>query len=858
MPKRPLFIHLLVYAFYFLVAIVVTWPLLPNLSSVLTGFVYGDAHEMAHHIWWFKHALQTGQPLFYQPLLAYPNGIEGVTLWANPLQFFPAWALAFVLPLPAAANLTLLLTMALNGWAMWVLSRKLLAVSDQPKAKERIEPQRREGREDNQTLTPVLSTQYSILNTQSSVLSPQSFFPALLAGLVFMLFPTMQGHLAAGHAGLMVQWGLPLYVLMLFRLRETGGWRNILLAALCFVLSAAGHSLQLIYTLAPVTLLFGLTLLLRREWAALRRAVASALIGAVGLGLFLIPVISATLATPAYADEGGTVRYSADLLAVVSPSFFHPLFDELDYNRRVLGINIDEGAAYIGIVAAALGLIGLVKARASRWWLALALVAWVLSLGPLLKIFDQPVSFTVDNYHSFVTLPWALVADLPLLELARTPARFNFTLALAAAALAGYGAAVVWAWLGKVVNVRVGAQHAASLRWVRAILFALLMIAIAFEYQTFFPLPTIPAAVPDEVRALSERDDVRAVFGIPWDNLVAAKYDLYLQTAHQQPLIAGQVSRRTPVNPALLTILETTLDPALLDLAGADVVIVHKAQDDGMLYQRARERLGQPFYENDALALFETPEADAAPQTVTLPTVVDRLEHRADSYVFSPGAGWVTLSASVTADGRELVVLRDNVPAHRWTVDGEMAITVPVPVDAGGYHTISLIVEPPCPLSIPEGLLCRSVVVDTFALEHVTTSLPDAGSFVFERPGTAQPTLRLLHDALPEAAQPGAVLPVWLYWEFIEARAENEIRFVHMIGAEGGAPVAQVDSPLGAQPGGSAWAEQVDLSLPDDLPPGDYNIYAGWYTYPEIANFCVQENGACAANEALIGTVQIK
>ena len=46
-------------------------------------------------------------------------------LWSLPLQSFPAWLFAFVMPLPAAFNLAALLTLALNGWAMFFLVRYL-------------------------------------------------------------------------------------------------------------------------------------------------------------------------------------------------------------------------------------------------------------------------------------------------------------------------------------------------------------------------------------------------------------------------------------------------------------------------------------------------------------------------------------------------------------------------------------------------------------------------------------------------------------------------------------------------------------------------------------------------------------
>lgn len=297
--------HLLVLAFYLAVALVITYPLVAQFSTAFAGFIYGDAYEMAHHIWWFKQALQTGQNPFYQSLLAYPNGIAGVTVWANPLQSFPAWFFAFVLPLPAALNLQILLTLALNGWAAFFLAHYL---------------------------------------TRAAV---KSAAPAVLAGVVFMLYPTMQGHLGVAHATQIVQWGVPLYVYALFRVRERPTLGSLLLAVFCFFVAALGHTLQVIYVLMPITLVYVLALALRREWLALSRTLVAVFLGMVLLGLFLLPVLRDTLATSAYTGESNAVRYSADLLSLVTPSFRHPLFGRLDYTHRVLGVNIDEGAAYV-------------------------------------------------------------------------------------------------------------------------------------------------------------------------------------------------------------------------------------------------------------------------------------------------------------------------------------------------------------------------------------------------------------------------------------------------------------------------------------------------------------------------------
>lgn len=778
--------HLAVFGLFLLVAVGITWPLVTQLDTRIAGFGYSDAYEMTHHIWWFQYALHTGQPLFEQPLMGYPNGIEGVTLWSNPLQFFPAWLFALVVPVAVAYNVTLLLTMALNGWAMFVLARHLTGQAG----------------------------------------------PALLAGVVFLAFPTMQGHLGASHGGLMVQWPVPLYVLALLRLRATPSARGLLATALLFILTAFGHTLQILYVTLPVTALFALTLIIKREWAAFWRVAAACLIGALALGAFLIPVAQATFGTAAYTDAGGAVRYSADLLAAVTPSFLHPLFGRLGYPHRVLGINIDEGYAYVGIVAAVLAVLALVRVRAARWWGLLALGVYVLSLGPLLKLYDQPVRLTIGGNETFLPLPSALFDALPVLNLARTPGRFNFALALALAALAAYGLSVVWPRLGR------------RARWGFT---ALLAALVLFEYQAFWPLPTVSAAVPAEITALREADDVRAVFDVPWDNLVAAKQALFLQTAHQQALIAGHVTRSTPVAPAKLMLLQATLDPALLQNAGADLVIIHREYDpDNTLYDRAEDRLGEALYRDDDYAVFRVPAAEPPTQPALLLTDALTITDKAHSYLWTPEPGWMMFNAALSADDRTAVLRLDGATLGRWQVNGQQSVRVPLPLSAG-YHTLTLSVEPACPQVFSPALRCQTLEIHRLTLgelvEGESAAVGYGGGVVLV--------------AAQVAPASGDHLPVWLWWQFTARRSENDIRFVHMVN-ETGTLVAQVDGTLGVRAPGDALAEVVELALPPDLPDGTYSVYAGWYTYPDAVRFPVLADVPGAQNGyALVGEYRV-
>ncbi len=528
LPRR----HIAVFGFYLVVTLIVTFPGITSLSTRFLGHETGDSIEMARHIWWFGQALRTGQDLFYQPLMAYPDGLSGILLWAHPLQFFPAWLFGLLLPLALAFNLTMLLSLALNGWAMYWLMGHLLKRDDTP---------------------------------------------PLVAGLIFMIFPTVQGHLFAGHTSLMVQWPVPLYIYALLRLIERPARRYFGLAVLFFVASVAGHGIQFIHMQIPLTGVFVLVLLWRREWHNAGRVLRVAVVGSLIMLIFLVPLAIEAVNTPALSDDSGSVTYSLDLLAIVTPSFGNPVFDRmLNYPRQVLGTNLVEGSAYLGIISTSLAGIGLWKWRESRWWLLLAVVAWILALGSLLKVFNSPVLLERGTYQTYVTLPWSAFSDLPLFSLARSPGRFAFALGLALAVMAGYGMAAVTA------------NRQRNRQWLMA---GVLMAGIIFEYQIYWPFPTVPAEVPTPIADIANRDDVRAVFNVPTGNPLATKQAMYLQTAHERPIIGGQMTRQTPVNPAVLNLLEGTLNPGLLDAAGVDFVIVHRQYADEALINPAHEQI---------------------------------------------------------------------------------------------------------------------------------------------------------------------------------------------------------------------------------------------------------------------------
>ena len=518
------------------------------------------------------------------------------------------------------------------------------------------------------------------------------------------------------------------------------------------------------------------------------------------------------------------MEYSADLLSLVTPSPWHPLYGQMAYTGKVLGIDPWERMADGGFIAGTLALLALWRKRDSRPWMLLLLVAWVLSLGPLLKVMDKVVTLNLGDYSSTITLPWLAFAKLPLLNVARTPARFNFTVGFALAILAAYGAVVLWD--------RFSAR--------RRSLFLILAVLIIFDFQSFWPFPTTPGTIPLKIQALAQRDDIRAVMNLPWDHLLAQKDGMYLQTGHHKPLIAGHITRRTPVDPARLTVLEDTLDPALLDLAGVDVLILHKQ----WAWVGDRDRvlaLGQPFYEDDRILALEVPDPTDSPTFHAIYDEAFSVEDQTATYFFAPQSGRFDLSADVSSTDRDINLLLDGELIQQQSDSG--SLDLPIFIAEAGYHTLTWAVEPPCPAHHLDLLACRSVEITDLTLgEFVPLRFYEPVQF--EGLKLVGRTLDTLDNALE----------VRLWWRFDKAVGENTIRFVHVVDQNGEA-IAQRDDSLGQHLAGSAWVETLRF---DDLPPGDYDIYTGWYTYPENLRIAIRSDVVDAPNNRLqLGSVHL-
>lgn len=827
-PASPWITRLLPLVVYTLAALFITWPLARHLDSHAAGAGYADTYTYLRASWAAKEALLHGHSPFTHTLLAYPGGYTSRLLWATPLRWIPGTLLMFVCPPLLAVNLWLIGTLVLNGTAAYWLG---LELSDRHRA------------------------------------------AALLGGLVFMAFPTMQGHLSVGHVEVLAMAGLPLFALSLWRvLYRAAGWRTAAWGSVWLAVASLGIMSQIIYNALPVVALLVLYLLLAdrgrlvrrdlplrdRPWLKLGAMLAG---GGALLMIFVGPLLTpAGRAEVSALDETGRVAYSADLLAFVTPSPFGPL-DRLGlvprYARDVLGTNSAEGAAYVGLAALLLVSAAVVSRRDTRPWLLVALGAMLLSLGPLLKWRDQPVEIRVEQYRSFVTLPWAALQDLPFLESTRTPGRFNGATALAWGALVSMGAGVV---LRRTSRPAVQGGIALGLAAV-----------ILVEYQLFWPYPSFSAAQPAYFRQLAHTEGVRGVLTLPLDDPLAVQHAMVQQTIHGKPMVGGLISRRTPQDPAEIALLGRVgladdrplpaaappgAVPYVLAQMQIDRVIVQKRflpDPDGTTAALAAALGSAPEYDDERIAAFVVPpssgqppgfdllvsESDGWAERVPLPYTGGFdgafLAESGEWYLYSPieQVGELVFQAGAyNLPRRVAVTLDDHLVGGRVIDEGE--VRLPLWLEPG-FHTLRF--------TVPDGCTPYPFTLSCLSGECAPRDPPLCISAAFGSPTWAAldnaPTVLdvTLDGGLRLHAYQVEVLPdrvrVRLFWQADRALPRSYALFAHLADPATAEPRAQyADFPAVLTTGWgeeARWIADVAIMLPDDLPAGLYAINVGWF-----------------------------
>ncbi len=526
------------------------------------GAAGADAIEHLYMMWWFHYALtELGQTPANLTMLAYPTGYFNPYITVTPfvrLVTFPF--MGWVDP-TLIYNLYLLLTFVLTWVTMSVLCYYLT----------------------------------------------RDFEAAVLGGFVFAFSPHRLVHASGGHITAATTFWFPLLALSLLSFVRRSTWFR---AGLCGILLTISLSIDLniiLYFTVPLVLLIFVYHLWKQP-DLLRNKMflyQSGLIAFIPLLIRGLPFVSFVIekfrGNLDFLHAEGVELYSGDLLGVLFPPPQHPLNRALGldwFAVRLIGgpEGAGENIIYVGLLTFVLILVGL-RARSfpdNRLWLSISLVAWLLALGPQLKL---------GGVSTSIPLPYALSTYIPFLEWGRTPARFASLMMFGVAVLVAYGAAVIFRQLNQA-------------KW-RPFLMMGLLTLLWFDYATFLlPWHVAKVTPPPVYQEIKQSPATLAVLDIPARNYEVAGRSAGYQMVHQHPIVSGRAYR---VPQEIYTQMQDFEDMAASENA-ADIladqqigyVVLHLTWLGNATYwcSHLTQELGEPIYQDTELVIYAVPQSE--------------------------------------------------------------------------------------------------------------------------------------------------------------------------------------------------------------------------------------------------------
>ena len=870
-----------IYGVYLLLTLIITYPsFLSLLEPYTTAGGFNDSRYFLWHLWWVKRAiLDLGILPTYTKAIFHPLG--GTLVLQSPLNELASLMLLPLLGLTRTYSLLSLLSFPTAAYTMYLLGFYLT--------------RRR--------------------------------WAAFIGGLIFSFSVRHYAH-ATEHLGLWtVQW-MPLYALALFLFLQKQSPRRGGLLAASFVLAVAtDHVYHVAYYILPLTGLFfiyhyfivRLDLLHRRRfWLAFGGTMLAGLV-------VVLPIYPHLLLNSgeSFLQREGVLFYSPDILSYVIPARTHPV-----WGPRVSGLYENmhkhrvESANFLGYTALILGLIGFwaQRNRTTKFWLLFGSIAFIFSLGPILYFLGPIELVFEENVSTHIALPYAFLLELPFVSLLRAPARLAIVVQLCLAVLATFGLSYL------------------ARRWPgfwRPVVYVALGAIILFETLFAFPYPVDrESLIPHPIyKQIAREENQLAVLELPSrrlrpdQNLVPTEqmrrwdiyYYLYYATIHDHPLVGG-LAARTPS--ATIDFLDTTplireliyptewLQNSDTDVLAADLdalqsrgvemlieheigyVVVHKdllveyvdevAQEIPVYI--LRQMLGQPFYEDEAIAGFRVPQNNGASPPAQEALLLgsgwypngqqfynqpvrwmgktgslliyepESTTRRLSLTTFSPMANYVTATLAIND------TVLETFPVAPSPFEPEIRLTTAFPLQAG-LNILKLDIEPVGP---PVRPLDPRVYLGAFDI----SLLPVTGMAAVEPQQSLRANLGsqielVGFDQTATILRPGEALQLTLYWQGLRQMDESFKVFVHLVDELGNRPVQQDKIPQDWQLPTTAWApgevviDPYTLEIPADMLPGRYQIQIGMYSEATLQRLPVQENGDLS-DHILLGEIEIQ
>ncbi len=492
--------QILAISIFFLLTIIITFPLIANFANESAGDGCYDKCHMMWRWWWAEFSVENGLDPNYTNYIFYPNGTQ---LTGNLAQFTTAFAyiLLQIFDYTVTWNLIWILSFIFGGYGAFLLANHF----------------------------------------------NKNFYSSLIAGIIFT-FSTYHMTHAGFHIGLsMIVW-IPIFILFLFKILEKDSKFYAVLGGFCFFLTSITHLYYSVFIIMFSCIFFLFYIFKQKEISNKTFTTNFFIIILIGIVLTLI-VFSPTLSS---IDEQlkrpliEHIEYSINLENLVIPTSFHTYlnnpwqFGESNCGSlntsNAFGFCIDsprisiENYVFLGYSVIFLASLSIIKFRDMRtlFWLIVIGIFVVLSLGPELKIFNELTG---------VFLPERILYDnIPGWDNFRSPARFIVMADLGMAILASFA-------VYSLINQKFFAKKK------QYVLIGIIVIVVLFELSTI-PYPSYSEPIPEIYEIIKNDETDFAILESPIDGtgdfgFMSDPSFSYYQTYHEKPIYGGHESRPT-------------------------------------------------------------------------------------------------------------------------------------------------------------------------------------------------------------------------------------------------------------------------------------------------------------------------
>lgn len=472
---------LLVWLLFFLLALVLTYPLVTHLGTKLVGGE--DANYALWLGWWYKLTLfeKHQNPLAWNNYLFYPDGYQLGSSFNGPI-FHLAEAVGFLFTdnYLLVYNLLCLLTLTFSAWATFLFLRFWV--------------------------------------NQAAL--------AFLGGVAVGFSPYQLAHLIRGHTTMLSFGFVPLFLWRFVKLLREPSWKNAIWGALTLWLVGVScwNYLYFVFLCLGVYLMYTMVIYHQKSWPfVLNWLKQSKLVPWLSLTFllllpFLWPMVRGArrgetiTSHPKYGELG-----SADLTSFFLPppaSNLGKLISSAGFYDRYHTYNESEATTFWGWaeVGGLLLVLGRCVSRPrEKIWLFLLSFSALLALGPSLRILGK----------DYLPLPGWVLAKIPFAAMSRVSARL-----------------AIFSLFFLVVFLTVNlAKWYSGLRRSRRIVFFGVVLLVLLGERLFLPFPLLAEQSSKFFTNIAEDQEGYAIANLPLSDINRSTN--YQQMVHRKKIVGG-------------------------------------------------------------------------------------------------------------------------------------------------------------------------------------------------------------------------------------------------------------------------------------------------------------------------------